>query len=205
MSTRSTTQAPEAAAVFVIGQWYEVPCVFFPYLGYPSQWWPVLGPRHSDARIIGFADEHFHVDIRFVTKAQRRIMDAYCEHRRDGVHTVFASPISQRRQWSDFDGPPHIPAEEPTIKRKQCKSVFPDYTAIGRWHQPLEDAYECAKMVNGICPHQGAPLEGLEVRDGVVTCPLHGLRWSVDTGLLVRRTAAATVTVAKAKQDEVLR
>ncbi|MET3461250.1 Rieske (2Fe-2S) protein [Variovorax atrisoli] len=192
MRAQSIHPQPAPDQVFVVGHWYHVPCVFFPYLGYPAQWWPVIGPRHTDERIIGFSDEHFHVDIRFVTKVQRRIMDAYCEHRRDGVHTVFASPIAQRYQWSDF-GPPHIPAEVPTIKRKQCKFVFPDYTAIGRWHQPLEDAYECAKMTNGICPHQGAPLYGLEVRDGVVTCPLHGLRWSLSTGELVRRTLRTEV------------
>ncbi|MCY4364605.1 MAG: Rieske 2Fe-2S domain-containing protein [Chloroflexi bacterium] len=34
------------------------------------------------------------------------------------------------------------------------------------------------------CPHRGTDLRGLEVRNGKVTCPLHGLSWRLKTGRL---------------------
>ena len=37
-------------------------------------------------------------------------------------------------------------------------------------------------VVDALCPHQYAPLLGGELRDGVLTCPLHGWQFDVATG-----------------------
>ena len=38
--------------------------------------------------------------------------------------------------------------------------------------------------VEDYCPHRGAPLGSLVPdKHGIVTCPLHGLRWCASTGL----------------------
>ena len=48
---------------------------------------------------------------------------------------------------------------------------------LKRWHNvPLD----LNKMV---CPHRGADLSGIEPEDGLITCPLHGLRFCAKTGL----------------------
>ncbi|MBX7148293.1 nitrite reductase small subunit NirD [bacterium] len=36
--------------------------------------------------------------------------------------------------------------------------------------------------IDNVCPHQGAPLAGGEVRDGVVICPFHGWQFKVSDG-----------------------
>lgn len=39
--------------------------------------------------------------------------------------------------------------------------------------------------MRSVCNHMGGPLEKGSLREGVVTCPLHGSRWDVRTGKLV--------------------
>ena len=40
----------------------------------------------------------------------------------------------------------------------------------------------CLNPANPICPHKGFDLRGIKPVDGVITCPLHGLRFSSRTG-----------------------
>lgn len=42
------------------------------------------------------------------------------------------------------------------------------------------DGELCA--LNGICTHEDLPLDGGEVRDGVLTCPWHGAQYDVRSG-----------------------
>jgi toluene monooxygenase system ferredoxin subunit len=37
--------------------------------------------------------------------------------------------------------------------------------------------------IDALCPHQYAPLVGGEIEGGVLTCPLHGWRFSLATGI----------------------
>ena len=173
-----------AITAYEIGVMYDVPCIFWKYLERWS-WWPVLGPMHEDAKIIGFRWDHYHIDHRFLTVGQFSISARYVR-RRDAA-AAFRYPLHQMHEEKNLHsvGWPQLP----TIKRKRCLREWPSYPGTqAPWMQKLENAYECARMKKGLCPHQGAPLAGLEVKDGVVTCPLHGLRWDVETGAMVRRT-----------------
>ena len=80
------------------GRWYRVSCVraFYGSDQY-LQWWPVIGPGHSDREILNFPPEHFHVDYRFLSNRKRRVLRDYWDlHRsepspsetggRDGFH-----------------------------------------------------------------------------------------------------------------------
>jgi nitrite reductase/ring-hydroxylating ferredoxin subunit len=43
-------------------------------------------------------------------------------------------------------------------------------------------------MINGKCPHKGIDLSNIEAEDGVITCPLHGLRFSEETKEIIWNT-----------------
>jgi hypothetical protein len=170
---------------YEIGQWYEVPCVFWKWLG-RWDWWPIQGPMHNDQRLIGFPHDHYHVDHRFLTVKQFQRGVSYAKFR--GINAANVYPLhSTEKPHVQEVGWPQIP----TMKRKRCQRSWPEFpvrSAAINWLSRLEDAYDCALMKHGICPHQGAPLSGLEVKDGMVTCTLHGLRWNVETGAMVRHT-----------------
>ena len=168
---------------YEIGAIVDVPCIRWKWHD-RFDWWPVLGPMHEDSKIIGFRWDHYHVDHRFLTVKQFAATVLYTRYR--GMAPTFSQPIHQMREEENLHtvGWPQLP----TIKRKRCLRAWPSYPTSTPWMRRLEDHYECARMKKGLCPHQGAPLAGLEVVDGVVTCPLHGLRWNVETGTMVRRT-----------------
>ena len=39
--------------------------------------------------------------------------------------------------------------------------------------------------IDDTCPHRGGPLSEGDVTDGVVTCPLHGARFDLETGAVL--------------------
>lgn len=198
---------------YEVGRFYEVPCVRAVWLkiSHKPQWWPVLGPAHTDAEIINFPYHHFHVDYRFLTKRQRQLADAY--NLSFLSHTVFAYPIIVSQVWPEglthaefleknrreaqqlareHKGEfPKMPPLDPTWyrrRRKRCSGDYPAYPSSTTWSAELEEAYKDARLGESmVCPHKGADLSGFTPNDeGVVTCPLHGLKWHVRTGKLVR-------------------
>ena len=64
-----------------------------------------------------------------------------------------------------------------------------NFKNIPSWFADLEDHYSDKQLKeNRICPHRGADLSTFTPdADGCITCPLHGLKWHVETGKLVRR------------------
>jgi nitrite reductase/ring-hydroxylating ferredoxin subunit len=52
------------------------------------------------------------------------------------------------------------------------------------------------------CPHRGAPMEQGEQRDGVVTCPWHGSRFSLHDGSLLRGPATTPLPVFECRVVE---
>lgn len=81
-----------------------------------------------------------------------------------------------------------VPLPRPVLRRRKCQRPTPFYPAeIVPWLPDLEAAYQDRRLgEDWICPHRGASLRGQPVHEGVVVCPLHGLRWCVETGRLVR-------------------
>lgn len=156
----------------VIGRYYRVPCVDVPMW---NGMVPVFGPLHEDREIIGFPEEHWHIDWRFVPSA-------FIDQRtsRGVVHGLVVS-------WKNARG-------GIVMLRRKCRREMPDFPThphSGRevfWLRDLEANHRGARLKCGrICPHRGLPLAGCPVKDGVVVCPGHGLAWNVDTGELVRR------------------
>lgn len=171
----------EMTAPPVVGKRYLVPCVHYIWLGRRS-WWPTIGPKHEDTEILNFPWRHYHVDGRFLTQYQRQIADRY-SYNRDWQYQVSGCPLSYGAEE---------PPDTVTYRPLTCTSQAVDYpfeTAQADWRPKLVEAYDHQRLrrdANGvwICPHRGAPLGSIKPDEcGVITCPLHGLRWCAATGL----------------------
>jgi hypothetical protein len=165
-----------------VGKFYLVPCLL-----YRGDWTPVMGPRHDDKEFIGVVEEHYHRDVRFTD-------DGTCEYLASEIFQPAPDAYTMLSIVST-----RFAKGEPVYKRRKCRRRMPEFpielrrrldpliTSHATWIKPLEAAYKDANANCGRCPHRGFSLQGLPVKDGKVTCPGHGLRWSVETGELVPR------------------
>lgn len=148
---------------------------------------PVLGYNHSDPefRTSGGELPHYHLDIRFVTDFE--------------FEEVWQSSAKRANSTSPINFPiiPTITMmETPTtfLHPKLCFRQLSDFRTmfigLGYDYSDFEDKMEkhTLNLENPVCPHHGTSLKGQCVRDGVVTCPLHGSTWCATTGKYVRKT-----------------
>ena len=151
----------------VIGQPYLVPTVY-------GQWhhlcrdWPVVGLKHDDIEHLNFRPLHYHLDIRFLRVSATLLENAQYQplHSRD--HLALG-PIKFARRTC---------IRTPNVFRGPSDFIRKFHTAFaGR---------QCAEGKRGfVCPHKFFPLGSIEPVDGVLTCPLHGLRIDVATGVVL--------------------
>lgn len=158
------------AKVLAIGRHYLVPCVFAgSNIGNGWQWTAVTGPEHEDGALIGFPHQHYHHDLRFTGKA------LYDELSDSGKRSPLGAVVVS--QYLDGKGVKWMV--------RQCKREIPDYPPVP-WQLDLERAHAGAKLKPDCrtCPHRGIPLGNIKARDGVLTCPGHGLQFDDATGAL---------------------
>lgn len=165
----------------VVGELYLVPTIRFYAYGGVSSWWPVIGPRHEDKEHLDFEHLHYHVDVRFLSPTQQRLMRAH--DRSVSVETVAARvPIS-----NCFGDPP---APHPTFRELRCRAINHSYPSAlaGQWDnfRQLWVSYAgqtCKRGKGGfVCPHRHFPLGSIAPVSDVITCPLHGLRIDAASG-----------------------
>ena len=177
-----------------LGKFYEVRCLRTDWSKTNKpEWIPVIGPIHDDRDHIKFDEQHFHVDFRFLGK-KLRIAAAEHRHGNRGINLVFVLPISkvlplQSDSWLKLNDPmlQNFPEESymKTMKLK-FKTEYPEYDFEPPWLLSMETAYRNARLgPDMICPHRGTDLNGMKTdENGLLTCPLHGLRWDTKTGKL---------------------
>lgn len=56
--------------------------------------------------------------------------------------------------------------------------------------------------LSGICTHEALPLDGGEVRDGVLTCPWHGAQYDIRNGRVLALPAIRPLKVYGARVAE---
>jgi hypothetical protein len=152
----------------IVGKFYHVACVRSKASNRP--WLPILGPLHEDAQYTGFKPLHYHYDFRFIADY---IFAGMCWPTPSRVFGVVATSAN-------------VDITKIEVRRRKCHRQMPEYPhEHAVWLPQLEAAYADKKLKCMTCPHRGLPLDGLPVKDGVVTCPGHGLRWHVETGCLV--------------------
>ena len=184
-----------------LGKYYDVPhvrAVFMEPIWTPAtpEWWPVIGPMHEDAEIINFSANHYHVDMRFMTQAQylkgvpaggvsspchRIFSEVIVNVWPDGWNTQVA--LSEIGDHADI-----IPVESYyRLQRRRFQRDYERYPVhLPRWLADLHRAHKDRQLKdNMICPHRGADLSNIAPdEDGIITCPLHGLRWCAATGAI---------------------
>jgi len=137
---------------------------------------------HEDAEFVGFPAQHFHINWGF---APDRLWKYFGHNRYEGHH--FAWPV----QCPDGHDK-RVILEGPALKLRKYKrdpGRFPVEAAARRWLPRLQEAFACAKLANGVCPHRGIPVAAMHRQGNVLTCPGHGLSWNAITGELVRGQA----------------
>ena len=205
----------ETDGPLVNGRTYEITEVRSRVLqaGNKIQWIPVIGPFHDDAEFIGFSDRHWHIDYRFISAELARSMEEYARRNvaDEVLHPVYnlvitsVCPIGLRplpldgyevgagEQLTNNDTGERIRLPRHTWmrrNRRRCRRAYPSYPFMRpQWLPELERAYLHRRLQEGsVCPHRGAPLGGLQPdQDGNATCPLHGLRWNIQTGRMAPR------------------
>ncbi len=153
----------------VVGETYLVPCII--PIG-RVEWWPTLGGVHADPEL-GVPSDHQHYDVRFLSERQIRVLARDC-HVPDR-DALFAA------------GRCAVKAGYITDRLYRPKRCLRELHEQGYFGAALEARYAGETLLDGICPHRGANLRSVPVVDGCKTCPLHGLRWDAETGVLIPR------------------
>ena len=182
----------------VVGAFYRRLCVRAHWLTNRIHWLPVLGPVHSDREHIGADFQHVHVDYRFLNMEIREFLDRLlCGAPDDLFHNrIYSTPISyvsprgceEPVALDENDQREIDPASWTSIRPRKYQGPYSPYPYENvPWLHDLSEAYAERTLINGhICPHRGADLTGIVPDDdGIVTCPLHGLRWYASTGEIV--------------------
>jgi hypothetical protein len=172
-------RADRLAAPPAVGQYYLVPVV-------TAKWhnqlmaWPVIGPAHTDAEFFNFKDEHYHIDGRFLTKRQREIANVPW---RTMAGELQSAPLHAYRGES--------PLPKPVLTKRRCSVSYLPYEHGDK--KPIMDirahfaGAQCDKGKGGwICPHRKASLGSVLAVDGIVVCPLHGLKIDAATGIVLQ-------------------
>lgn len=195
--TSMIPNCPPLPDKLVTARRYRRPCIRAKWLDLKTQWLPVIGSIHSDPDHVRADFLHAHIDYRFLTQKTRDHLIEKMEESNQilKINPIHSLPISvvwpldvaKPIQISD-DRLEHIPENSwLKVQSRQYLGPFPEYPEhIVPWHRALSEAYADHTLVNAICPHQGTDLSGIEPdQEGVITCPLHGLKWRARTGRIV--------------------
>lgn len=192
------------------GNFYTVLCVraFWPMRqlsGAKPRWVPVIGPVHSDQDVVNFPPMHWHADHRFLDIDQlwedRHVYQhfKYFEQSRFGLQNIaYRSPIvelapltnrpDETRRFVDAGDLDHAVDPPDTYQRLMVLRYRGDFGSIAftdaDYLPELTEQYRAKTLIEGrYCPHRRADLGSLHPdADGIITCPLHGLRWRQATG-----------------------
>jgi hypothetical protein len=174
----------------IVGRYYLVPTVLYPWYR-DKRPWPVFLPKHNDTEHLNFHPVHYHVDPRFVAKA---VFENAAWGKRDSFAAFQGAPLSQR-SYDGKDG--SAPHPDIVWRKLQCKRASIPYRfhkEIGERLTPAFAGRQCKRARTGwVCPHKNVPLGSFAPVDGVITCPLHGLRVDATTGVVLGTDARPEV------------
>lgn len=191
----------------VVGKWYRVPAIRFdrtmgasrphekgqdrwPVSYLPKVlWWPVMGRMHDDVDHFDFHHKHYHIDLRFV--GNRHLAQAgqdwgIDDPKQAKLACLSTSPLHGRHGQGGLN---HLakPVLMPfRMMRDHQPWMYHDRPRMQDFQDALS-GQKCRHSKAGwVCPHRGYPLGQVTPdANGVVTCPLHGLRINAQTGMVL--------------------
>lgn len=180
-SLHALAQPPEP------GLWYRVPAM--PYRWHnmracPELLWPVIGPEHADVEHFNTPALHYHFDARFIGPRHLSSIKRSCFPDRIW-HTLLATVI----QGPTIGAGLRAHLTRPRLARMRCERqsvVYPhgDKSAVAALGSEFAGRQARRGRHGWICPHRAVPLgTHLPDADGIVTCPLHGLRIDAASGI----------------------
>lgn len=160
------------------------------------RWWPVIGDWHEDTEIIAFPYWHFHIDVRFIGQAYT---GEFWKSENEKLFEYVRRPLTRKDSGDPYedeaDKETELPRPQIVMKLRKCRrSTFTLLDSPNPkhhkpvWLSPLETKYETSVLKTPVCPHRGATLNMKADAAGCVVCPLHGLKWDMTTGCMVRQT-----------------
>jgi hypothetical protein len=158
----------------VIGKRYLVPTV-------RGRWrdkirnWPVMGGLHEDRRFFNFPHLHYHLDGRFFpTNVLGSLLQQILNNPLTGVFNY----------GPDFPLGPVVWRNSVCRYNTELPREFSESGPVTALTKSLANT-QCRRKESGwICPHRGFALGSVPVHDGIITCPLHGLRIVAETGVV---------------------
>lgn len=149
----------------VVGQFYLVPTVQGRWYDSFRTDWPIIGNKHNDVEFFDFHAKHFHIDYRFARLG--KVM----------LERVTTSPLHTHSG---------TPLSKPVLRRRKClreQAIFDGPSKIMTPFRKSFAGHQCATGKRGwVCPHRHVALGSTPAINGVITCPLHGLRIDAETG-----------------------
>lgn len=172
----------------VVGRTYLARCVFVPERIGASRrglWWPVHGAAHTDAEI-GTPGKHYHLAMPLLGVHQA---ESLAEHDPMGIDLAwgYAMPVFVAGTSTASGETVGNAFTAERVFPRRCRRPWPEYPAVAAQAitATLERLYPQALPSSMRCPHRGINLAAVPARDGVITCPGHGLSWCAATGLPV--------------------
>lgn len=136
--------------------------------------YPVLDKKlHSDVIGKTRTGEHWHIDARFLSNDELELL---CLSKDKSVAWIGDSGY----------GAGFIFDKESRLvkwKERECRRALPRNSAKGPviFGAPFRSDFEHSKMKCRTCPHKGMRLASMPIKDGKITCPMHGLTFDAVT------------------------
>lgn len=170
--------------VVEVGKKYYVQSCLRKIYNISQLWIPILDKLHNDGYKSNYLD-HFHVDERFIDDVMfKKLYDNWAYYKVDYANNLLAIAIEEqysinnlileRRLWKCI-------REQPITRNNNVNFTDVDiFSKKGREQLTLN--LNCK-----ICPHKGFNLTNIKAVNGVITCPMHHLKYCEKTGKLLNR------------------
>jgi hypothetical protein len=153
-----------------LGVVYLVPCI----VRYEEKKWyitPVINHPHNDVEN-GQIETHYHVDYRFV------------KHKND---SPFPWVVNKHSKHYFVESLRPVKTLSHKLEYFALPMVNEDFTGITSPSFIANSKLKHKCIHKGKCPHRGYDLSQVKPKDGVITCPLHGLQFNAETKQLLTK------------------
>lgn len=175
---KSNVSFVENVSHLIVGKHYLVPCIVF-NANDKEYITPVINHPHNDVEN-GQAYIHYHTDYRFIRikNIADQELNVPVEHALPiaiNNHSKHIFAIDSRPVLNNYSQLVHIILQ--CVRTSQLGITIPSFVSKSKLK------HKC--IYKGKCPHRGMDLTSTEPVNGVIVCPLHGLKFNAKTKMLI--------------------